>query len=114
MHEAVIAQTIIENIEARIEEGQIVGRVRSICLTIGKLTSVIPDNLRFMFRVLSKGSILEGVGLKIEQVPIQAKCLSCGAHFEIEDLCFSCKKCNSPDVDVISGRELLVKSVEVE
>jgi len=113
MHEASLAQNIIEDIERRIEEGEIADHVRSVRLAVGRLTAVVPDNLRFLFEVLAKGSALEGARLDIEQVPIRARCTSCGKYFEIEDVYFSCRGCGSPDLDVLSGSELLIESVEV-
>jgi hydrogenase nickel incorporation protein HypA/HybF len=114
MHEASLAQCIIEDLERRIEEGEIAGRIRGVYLAVGRLTAVFPDNLRFLFQVLAKGSALEGARLDIEQVPILARCMSCGTHFEIEDVYFSCTGCGSPDVDVLRGSELQIESVEVD
>jgi hydrogenase nickel incorporation protein HypA/HybF len=114
MHEATLAQNIIDDIERRIEDGEIMGDIRSVFLSVGRLTSVVPDNLTFLFKVLSRGTALDGALLDIERIPIRAMCKACGERFEIEDVYFFCKECGSPELDVLSGRELLIKSVEVE
>ncbi len=113
MHEASLAQHIIADVVGRIDRGQIPGRVSSINLRVGRLTAVIPDNLRFLFEVLARGSALEGAHLDIEMVPVRARCRRCGARFAVQDLHFSCSRCASSDVQVLSGRELLIQSVEV-
>jgi hydrogenase nickel incorporation protein HypA/HybF len=114
MHEASLAQHIIENVVGRIERGQIPGRVSSINLRVGRLTAVTPDNLRFLFEVLARGSALEGAHLDIEIVPVRARCRRCEARFAVQDLHFACTRCGSSDVEVLNGRELLIGSVEVD
>jgi hydrogenase nickel incorporation protein HypA/HybF len=114
MHEASIAQSIIETIEGRIAAGDITGRVRAITLTIGRLTTVVPDNLCFLFQVLAEDTVLNGVKLEIDHVPIRVVCRACRARYEIKDVDFRCPRCNSPDLDIVSGRELMIESVEVE
>ncbi len=114
MHEATLAQNIIDDIESRIEAGEISGRIRGVYLSVGRLTSVVPENLSFLFQVLAEGSALEGALLEIDRIPIRARCRSCGDSFEIDDVYFSCKGCGSPDLDILSGSELLIESVEVD
>jgi hydrogenase nickel incorporation protein HypA/HybF len=114
MHEASIASYLIQAIERRIGEGEIVGKVRSISLRVGRMTAVVPDNLRFLFGVLAEGSAVEGAELEIEEVMVRARCQTCRAEFDIQDVCFLCSQCGSSDVDVTSGRELMIVAVEVE
>jgi len=114
MHEASIAQNIIEDIEQRIDSGEISGRVRTIYLSVGRLTAVVPDNLRFVFEVLAGDSALAGAALSIEHVPVRIRCLDCNAEIEMEDIDFHCGRCGSANVDIASGRELMIESVEVD
>lgn len=83
-----------------------------ITVRIGRLTSVAPDSLRYYFDLLSPGTVLEGAILVIEEVPIRGRCTDCGGRFEIETLSFTCPACGSGLVELISGRELQVVSVE--
>ena len=114
MHEATIAQNIIQAIEQRIEGGEIDGRISKIFLQVGRLRSIVGENLKFLFEVLSEGSPLEGSQLEIETVPVRAKCRKCQEYFEIEDLGFLCSRCLSAEVEVITGTELLISAVEVD
>ncbi len=114
MHEVSIAQNIINEIEDLISEGRIMGPVRSICLRIGQLTTVVHENLKFLFGILSRGTMLEGAQLKIEKVPIRAACRVCGNRFEISDARFLCAQCSSPEIEILSGREMEIEAVEVE
>jgi hydrogenase nickel incorporation protein HypA/HybF len=114
MHEASIAQNIIEDIGKRIESGEINGRVRTIYVYVGRLTTVVPDNLRFLFDVLAEDSVLAGASLAIEHIPVRIRCSDCGTEAELDDIDFHCPRCGSDRVDMISGRELVIESVEVE
>jgi len=114
MHELSIAQNIFDIIMRNIDEGRVTGKIISISLRVGKMTTVIPENLRFMFEVLTSDTPLKHTKLEIEHIPIQGKCNHCGLEFQIESIGFQCPQCNSDDVQITSGRELEIESVEVE
>jgi len=48
------------------------------------------------------------------EIPIVAKCLSCDFEWTINEPVFLCAKCHSGKIDVISGRELDIESIEIE
>jgi hydrogenase nickel incorporation protein HypA/HybF len=114
MHEASIAQNIIDSVDRLVADGVVDGRVRSIRLRVGKLTAVVPDNLAFIFSVLAKGGELDGAALEFEEVGVRGECGGCAARFDIEEACFVCPSCGSGEVQLLSGRELVIDSVEVE
>lgn len=114
MHEAAIAQSIVDEVQRLVDAGQVQGRIQVLHLRIGRLTAVIPDYLEFMFGIVAEGTPLEGVALTIEEIPVRARCHACGAEDEIVEACFFCARCGSPQVEIISGREMLIDSVEVE
>jgi hydrogenase nickel incorporation protein HypA/HybF len=86
--------------------------VSCVTVRIGRLTAAVPDSLRHYFDLLTLGTVLEGATLVIEDIPIRARCADCGASFEIEVLSFSCPRCESGFVELLSGRELEVVSLD--
>lgn len=114
MHEAAIAQGVIDEIRRLHEEGVWQGRLVKAHLRIGKLTAVVPDYLAFCFEAMVKGSALEGVALTWEDVPVQGRCLACGETSEFSTVGFLCMTCGSPQVEITQGRELLIDSLEVD
>ena len=114
MHEASIAQHIIEQITERIDAGTLPSQIEKIYLKIGKLTAVVPDNLTFMFEVLSRDTALNNVQLVITEIQVRCRCRTCNSEYDTEEVNFWCRDCSSPDVTIISGRELLIASIEVE
>lgn len=115
MHEASIAQNVIDSVLRLIEDGTVQGKVARVYLKVGKLTAVVPDNLQFMFGVLAEEGPLAGVKLEIEEVPIRVRCKACEEAFEMqEEIRLICPKCGSADTRFETGRELLIDAVEVD
>ena len=113
MHELSVAQGLLEIIEqeARPYPG---ARVTRVHLRIGKLSAVVPDALRFAFEAITRGGIAEGASLEIEEVPLTIRCHQCDEVFTIDDPFMLCPRCEGFDVEMVSGRELEIKSMEID
>ena len=114
MHEMGIAMQVIEIATASIPEHLKNSRVQGVYLKIGKLSSVVPDSLRFCFDIVSKDSAIAGATLYIEEIPVKARCKSCENHWTIDGPAFSCPRCGSGKIELISGQELDISSIELE
>ena len=114
MHEMGIAAQIVEISIASIPDSYKNARVESIHLKIGKLTAIVQESLRFCFEAIAKDTPLSGATLNIEEVPIVARCLSCQNEWTIDAAVFVCPECRSGEIDVVSGRELDIVSIEIE
>jgi hydrogenase nickel incorporation protein HypA/HybF len=114
MHEASIAQGIIETVQQLRADGTASGRLLKVFIRVGRLTAVIPDNLCFLYGVMVEETELAGSSLEIEMIPISGRCRACGEQFEIDEPSFLCRHCRSPEVEILSGRELEIAALEVE
>ncbi|MBF0118657.1 MAG: hydrogenase maturation nickel metallochaperone HypA [Desulfobacterales bacterium] len=112
MHEMGIALQIIDIVKSAIPSHDI--KVKKVNLKIGKLSAVVPESLRFCFDVVKKETPLSNAILYVEETPVVLKCKQCNNQWTIKDLVFICTKCSSSSVDIISGRELDIHSMEVE
>ncbi|MFI5605575.1 hydrogenase maturation nickel metallochaperone HypA [Amycolatopsis sp. NPDC051903] len=108
MHEMSITQSVVDAIVAKLGEQP----VRSVRLEIGRLSGVVPDSVRFCFDVLCTGTSLEGAALEIDEPAGRATCRDCGEEFGLDDPILLCP-CGSANVEVLAGRQLRIKSVEV-
>jgi len=113
MHEMGIAQQVIQVAMEALANGPAEAKVEVLNLKVGRLTAVVPDSLRFCFDIVSQGTLLAGARLAIEEVPIVVRCRDCGAETTIEKAHFICAACQGKQLEVISGRELVVSSLEV-
>ncbi len=113
MHEMGIALQIVEIATASLPANLGQARVAAVNLKIGKLAAVVPESLRFCFDVAIKDTRLEGAKLAIEELPVVAKCNDCDAQWTIEEPIFVCQTCQSGSLEILSGRELDIESIEV-
>jgi hydrogenase nickel incorporation protein HypA/HybF len=113
MHEMGIALQIIDIAAASIPPDLRSARVERVNLKIGKLSAVVPESLRFCFDIASKDSPLAGSQLAIEEMPVTARCKDCDARWTIAEPVFTCTACGSGSLEILSGRELDIVSIEI-
>jgi hydrogenase nickel incorporation protein HypA/HybF len=109
MHEFSIASAVVDT-AVRHAGGR---RVTVVTVRTGFLRQVVPDSLEFAFGILARETLCEGARLEQEVVPARLRCRACAAEGEIDRPVFRCAACGSADVDVVSGEELEVESIEV-
>jgi hydrogenase nickel incorporation protein HypA/HybF len=83
-------------------------------MRIGHLRQVVPDTLEFYFGFVSRGTVCEGARLEQELVPAVLRCRGCERSWELDFPDFRCMSCGRADVEVVSGEEFEVESIEVE
>ena len=108
MHELAITQSVVEAVAERVGRA----RVTAVHLTIGRVSGVDVDAIRFCFDLVAEGTVVEGARLEISEPAGRARCRQCGADFDVDDLVLLCR-CGSVDVELSQGGELLVRAVEV-
>lgn len=108
MHELAIAESVVSQVLERTHDRH----VSVVRLRVGRLAGVVPDALEFCFELAAGGTPLAGASLEIVEASGVARCRSCDTDFELVDPILLCD-CGSADVELVSGRELQVTSVEV-
>ena len=113
MHEMGIAQELVkialDSIPQEIENPM----VETVNLRIGKLASVVEHSLTFCFEIIAKDTPLEKARLKIDLVPIRVVCRSCEKEWEVTGPSFQCPFCEDGDVQMLTGREIEITSLEL-
>jgi hydrogenase nickel incorporation protein HypA/HybF len=89
-------------------------KVSIVSLRIGRLRQVVPDTLEFYFALVARGTICEGARLEHELVEARLRCDPCGRAWEISIPAFRCPTCGGSQVQVASGNEFEIESIEVE
>jgi hydrogenase nickel incorporation protein HypA/HybF len=110
VHELSLADAIV-TIAQEHADGRRVTRVE---VRIGHLRQVVPDALRFAFGLVASGTSVEGASLDVEAVPARVACRRCQSESEPREFPLSCASCGGSDVEIVSGDELLVESLELE
>jgi hydrogenase nickel incorporation protein HypA/HybF len=112
MHELGIAQNILEIVQQSVPKEQ-ASAVRWIRIRVGPLSGIVPDSLEFCFQAIVSETAMHQAGLAIEQVPIIFQCKKCAYRFQVNDLEYLCQACKSPDLDIVSGKELDIVEIEL-
>ena len=110
MHELSLAGAVVNTAVKHAAER----RVTVVTLRVGRLRQVVPDTLDFYFGFVAEGTLCEGARLEQEVVPAALRCRGCERSWEIEFPDFRCPACGRADVEVVSGEEFEVESIEVE
>ncbi len=86
-------------------------RVVRVVLEIGQFSGVEPELLRFAFKVIKKGTVLEQAEIEMEVPSLLLYCHECETEYlgELDQL--RCPACLKERFKVIRGREMLVKSI---
>ena len=108
MHELAITQSVVEAVAERVGPA----RVTAVHLTVGRVSGIDVEAIRFCFDLVAEGTVAEGARLEISEPAGRARCRRCGADFAVDDLVLLCP-CGSVDVELNQGQELLVRAVEV-
>ncbi len=112
MHELSIALGIVDIAEKETKKAK-KHKVDLIELEIGTLAGIEFDSLDFVWSSAVKNTVLESAVKKVNIIQGEAKCGDCNTIFKLNNIYDSCPNCNSFLKDIIKGKELLVKSLEV-
>lgn len=113
MHEMGVAQQMINIALASIPADIVNPRVEKLNLKIGNLAAVVEDSLRFCFEIIAKNSPLDGAKLVVEHIPVRIRCKECQNTWEVDGPVFSCPSCRDGAIEILSGRELEIVSIEL-
>ncbi|MET0729322.1 MAG: hydrogenase maturation nickel metallochaperone HypA [Acidimicrobiales bacterium] len=109
MHELSLGQAILDHVEARAG-----GRpVQRVDVRIGHLRQVVPESLQFAWEMLTEGTALAGCPLVVEHVPAVVRCRACRTDSTLRWPILMCAACESHDVELLSGEELQIASLDV-
>jgi hydrogenase nickel incorporation protein HypA/HybF len=112
MHELGLMQNIVDTIQDHARANS-VQKVMKVMLEVGKVSGVVPESLEFCFEICTKDTPLEGAELDIQSVAAVARCKGCGQEFDLVENDFSCPACEDSEWEMISGKELIIKGLEV-
>jgi hydrogenase nickel incorporation protein HypA/HybF len=112
MHEFALASRIVDR-ASRALHSRPGARVAAIRLRLGQLSGVEVEALRFGLELLLPHGPLAGARVEIESVPPRLRCSGCGQESEVRGPPFRCPACGSEQVELVSGRELEIESLEL-
>lgn len=113
MHELSIAMSIVDAVVETMERENAV-TVNRFTLEVGSLAGVDMEALEFALNSAVLNTPLEKAAFDLQEVRAMARCRSCNHEFILEELFSACPRCGSYNPDILSGKELKIKSIEIE
>ena len=113
MHEQSIVESLLAVSLEHAEKAN-ANRIVKINFVVGELSGVLDDAVSFYFNFLSRNTIAAQASLSFKHVPAQLRCRNCDRVFLPEKMDLHCPECAEQKVEIVSGRELYVDSMEVE
>lgn len=113
MHELAVTESILNIANRHAKEAQ-ASRVTDIYIVIGQLSSIVDDSVQFYWDIISEETICAHARLHFERIPAKMVCMDCGHGYTLEGELRLCPQCNSARVQVTSGEEFWLDSIEIE
>jgi hydrogenase nickel incorporation protein HypA/HybF len=111
MHEASIVESLIDLVRQNVSDPSLVRRVN---VSVGLLSGVSPDAMRFYFELMRADALNTQAELVVSLEPLLAHCGSCGSDHALTETQWLCPGCGARDLIFRNGDELHLRSVEVE
>lgn len=113
MHELSIAYSIVEVVGEAAQAANAI-RVDVVRIRLGALAGVAKGALLFSWDIATQATILAGAQLAIEELPVIVYCPTCQKNVTLPGTQnFRCPQCARLTAQIVQGRELEVKSLEL-
>lgn len=113
MHEFSIAMSIIEIAEAEAAKANATA-INELILDIGTMSGIEYYALDTALEMAVKNTMLEHAKIDVNRIQAKARCTKCSAEFKIDNIYDACPECESLYHELLSGKELQIKSLVVD
>ena len=113
MHEYSITESVLSLALEKAREARATKIIR-INLVLGELSGVVSESVRQCFEVLGKDTIARDAVFSFEMKPTSLRCRPCDRVFSPSDYTWACPDCGQLSVEIASGQECYMESIEVE
>ena len=110
MHELGIIMGAVETVEKFAKKNGVT-KIQTLVLQIGELSSMIPKYIEDCYPAAVEGTLLQDTELKIEILPGNAICQSCGKVFNLIEHHDACPSCGSSEWEILCGKEFMIKEI---
>lgn len=112
MHEMGIMSAMLNTLDGILKEEE-VNSVNRIVMQIGEISGVIPHYIEECYQAVAYGTKYENTKLEIEVIPGIVRCEDCKEEFNGMRYDLHCPSCKGEHLTALTGRELMIKEVEV-
>lgn len=109
MHELSVTQSLLQLALSHADGG----RITDLYVVIGPLSSMVDDSVQFYWDMISEGTAAAQSQLHFKRTISEMQCEECQQRYALAGDDFTCPKCGSAQVRVVSGDEFYLESIEV-
>ncbi|MCD4832144.1 MAG: hydrogenase maturation nickel metallochaperone HypA [Anaerohalosphaeraceae bacterium] len=112
MHEAMVAENILESIldAAKTQQGR---PVRAL-MSCGQINAINDEAMEFAFEAAAMETICEGMKLEVKHLLMKALCRKCNCDFDFDLRSPICPECGESDFAIGDDPPLLLEEIEFE
>src|SRR3954453_7699909 len=108
MHELGLCSSIVDAVEQRAGDRPVV----RVTVRVGRLHHVHPEAFDQSFAVAAMGTVAEKADAELVLLPVRARCATCDAVWDAEEIPLACPTCSGIEVELVGGDELVLESIE--
>ena len=113
MHELGITESLLSLALEHATQAQ-AQRITRLEVIIGQDSGASKESIRFYFDCLTPGTIAEGATLFFQRVATRFRCPHCQRLLSPNEASRGCTNCGECRLELATGRELYLKSIDVE
>ena len=113
MHELAVTKGILDIVLQKAQEVK-ASKITKVDLVVGRLTGYVPECIQLQFNILSHNTTAAGASLSFHQPPTNLHCRKCDIDYTSASYDLKCPECHTLEIDILSGSELYIESMEVE
>lgn len=111
MHELGIISSMVKTIEEIIKE-QGYTQVHKLVLEVGELSGIVPHYMEVCYPAAVYKTFMENSVLEMEVIPGIVRCKDCGKEFNATAHDFTCPHCQSQNMEILSGNDVMIKEIQ--
>ena len=89
-------------------------KITRINVIVGEISGIVDECVQQYFDVLKQNTLACDAVLVFEKKPLTVKCRNCGREFAPSGQRWDCPDCREANVEIVSGRDCYLQSIEVE
>lgn len=113
MHEFSIVQSLFDLLEQYAAEHR-AKRVLRVKVKLGQLSGIEPHLLKVAFDTFKEKTIADSAQIEIEVEKLSVQCRQCNKKSALEEMILKCPACNSLEVEIAEGEDMLLESLELD
>jgi len=113
MHEYSIVQSLLNSCQEHVDQHQAT-KVTKVVVKIGVMSGVEPHLLQEAFDTFKEKTVCEASELQLQIQKVVVYCQKCGQQSELQKHEYLCPLCQSTELEIIDGEEMLLMQLELE